>query len=247
MSNIKSVTTVEKVQLEGREVGSVMSDEKGFFYRPKGKSGLHNPKWDGEHFPTAKEVMKSVNGDPQATQATAEPVKGAKAGKATSKPDKAPKEPSKAAQVKKAEADTAKAKAEDAKEPANVPAPPVAKPEQPKPEPQLKPAPGSKPPVPSEWNTGKAVSKVRYKLVEATGPTGVQFLLYAGYEHPNGFKWNTLGGFMFLNEAAVDSFLEANGIYTNYATEKVDITGGYYDANKGVVLNYNSGQQQRLL
>jgi hypothetical protein len=240
MSNIKSVTTVEKVKLEGREVGSVMSDEKGFFYRPKGKSGLHNPKWDGEHFPTAKDVIKSVNGDPQATQATTEPVKSAKAGKDASKPDKAPKTPSKAAQVKTAATDTAKAKAEDAKEPANVPAQPVAKPEASKPEPELKPAPGGKAPA-------NNVPKVRYKLVEASGGAGVQFWLYAGYEHSTGFKWNSSGGIMFLNIEDVYTFMDLNAITLNYVPEQVDITGGYYDANKGVVLNYNSGQQQRLL
>jgi hypothetical protein len=90
-------------------------------------------------------------------------------------------------------------------------------------------------------------SKVRYKLVEASGAVGTHYWLYAGYEHATGFKWNGSGGFMFLNMNAVNDFLRSNGIDGNIEVETVDVTNGSYDPNKGVVALYKVGQQSLSL
>lgn len=226
----KTVTTIQTIKLDGKVTGLIMQDEAGYFYRPKGKSGLHSPKWDGQHFPTEAAVMKSINGDSQATQATAEPAKGAKASQAKEQAPKAPKAPTKAPTAPK---ETAKAEegtrwheglSQELEQLRTENA-------------QLKAA----------SSTYAGASKVRYKLVEASGTVGTHFWLYAGYEHAKGFKWNSSGGFMFLNMEAVESFLFLNGIALTSEVEKADVSHGHYDPNKGVVLHYKSGQQQALL
>ena len=102
----KSITTIETIKLEGRTVGKILQDEDGFFYRPGTAGGLHNPKKDGDHFPSVKAVMHSLNGDepdafPQATGVPVKPPKAPVAGKKSQgkptpqgKPDKAPVEAS---------------------------------------------------------------------------------------------------------------------------------------------------------
>lgn len=45
---------IELIGLDGKIIGCIMLDHKGYFYRPKrntiGKGG-YNPKWDGKYFP----------------------------------------------------------------------------------------------------------------------------------------------------------------------------------------------------
>ena len=82
----KTITTVETIKLEGRVVGKIMQDESGFFYRPGTAGGLHNPKKDGDHFPSVKAVMASVNGDKNVPQATIAPKVTTKAPKRVLEP-----------------------------------------------------------------------------------------------------------------------------------------------------------------
>lgn len=224
MSKTKSVTTVQTIKLDGGAVGLIMQDEAGYFYRPKGKSGLHNPKWDGEHFPTVAAVMQSVNGDSEALQATAEPVKGAKPNKGKPQPAKTPQSAPKAV--------TEASRPVEPVAPAKVPTPEKAA--------AVVPvvAPGA---VSSVIPAG-----VRYKLVETTGTVGTHYWLYAGYMHAKGFKWNGSGGFMFFDMEAVTEFLNLNGIPEPSTMETVDVTNGSYDPNKGVIPLYVPGQQTKM-
>lgn len=49
--------------LDGKIVGAVMRDDRGYFYRPKRNSitvGPHSTKWDGDHYPTQKECERTL-------------------------------------------------------------------------------------------------------------------------------------------------------------------------------------------
>jgi hypothetical protein len=63
---VKKPTQLRVVLLEGKLIGAIMLDEKGYFYRPKRNSitsGPHSEKWDGEHFPSDKACERSVYGE----------------------------------------------------------------------------------------------------------------------------------------------------------------------------------------
>lgn len=54
---------IEVISLDRKVIGAIMLDHKGYFYRPKkstiGKGG-HDPKWDGEHFPSIQELKLTL-------------------------------------------------------------------------------------------------------------------------------------------------------------------------------------------
>ncbi|MNY37010.1 hypothetical protein D3C86_1715380 [compost metagenome] len=79
------------------------------------------------------------------------------------------------------------------------------------------------------------------------GETGTQYWLYPGYTRAQGFKWESLGGFMFLTPEAVGEFLELNGIALTEEPETVDIRNGSYNPNKGVTPNDDPNGQRNLL
>lgn len=272
----KSISTVEKLMSGNILTGLIMQDEAGYFYRPKGVNGLHKPGKDGQHFQTAKEAKASqapgatsapgkqaptkpapqgLKPQPRATAAQAktsqEAPQGEKAPKATQSPQvKEPvapgglsaaqqeewfKELGDKTQGKAAKVGTPQAAYHLNAEAADKAADKLLTDSQEVAE--------NKAAIAAPGNA----SKVRYKLVEASGPIGLHFWLYAGYEHAKGFKWNGSGGFMFLTMEAVESFLRANGIGGTIEVETVDVTQGSYDPNKGVTPHDEPNGQRRLI
>lgn len=262
MSKVKAITTVAPVKVAGMEVGSIMQDKDGYFYRAKGGiNGPHDWRKDNDHRPTIEDVKQDLPPGATIPQVKApQERKGASQGQ---KPQTNPTTaaPGKAAQVKQAQADMqaikaaqeAPQKAAQAKEPAKPTQSPQAKPQE---------APAAPAPqvhavafeglteairAASQSVAGGAPSLVRYKLVQALGDTGPQFWLYPGYNRPQGFKWESLGGVMFLSLDAVGEFLELNGIAVTEEVETVDIRKGSYNPNKGVTPNDDANGQRNLL
>lgn len=253
----KSISTVEKIMSGSVLTGLIMQDESGFFYRPKGVNGLHKPGKDGDHYPTAKEAKaaqgpgasvppgKPGQDKPQGKQSA--PGKPLGASQAPAKVDKAPTAAHAAHKAASGLVKPLAGKADD-KEPNKPQAAHhlTAKAGQEEADKLLQLSQEVAEHKVASAAPGSA-SKVRYKVVEASGPVGLHFWLYAGYEHTKGFKWNGSGGFMFLNMEAVENFLRANGIGGTIEVETVDVTNGSYDPNKGVTPHDEPNGQRRLI
>lgn len=236
----KFINTIETL-----ESGSIMQDNSGFFFRPKGASGLHKPGRDGEHMPSLKDVKQSLKAASAAPGKPA-PTKPAPQGL---KPQPRAEAQAKTAQVKAEVQPQAKSSQEapQAKEPPQV----IRVTELAQEAEHLRNEVERLRLENEQLKAGSVApgnaSKVRHKVVEASGPMGLHFWLYAGYEHVRGFKWNGSGGFMFLTMEALENFLRANGIGGTIEVETVDVTNGNYDPNKGVIPNDDANGQRRLL
>lgn len=271
MSKTKTINTVAPVKVAGMEVGSILQDKDGYFYRAKGGlTGAHDWRKDNDHRPTIDDVKQDL--PPGAT------IPQVKAPQERKGPGLAPQGQKPQAQDKGGDAKTSQAKPQEtpqkpaqAKEtpqatqspqgkPATAQVSPKASPEaaqagQDKLDPALIHATisGAKPVALDELKRSSnsvaagMPSQVRYKLVEAQGQTGTQFWLYPGYNRPQGFKWESLGGFMFLDLGAVETFLTLNGITITEEVEKADVRQGSYNPNKGVTPNDDPNGQRNLI
>lgn len=273
MSKVKTITTVAPVKVAGMEVGSIMQDKDGYFYRAKGLSGAHDWRKDNDHRPTIDDVKQDLPPGGTIPQVKAPQEKKGQASKPAPQgqkpqpkaeaPQKAPqaKETPQATQSPQVKPDHAQTKPQEAAKAGQE------RHKGNKPDPRLihATASGVKPVSPGEevktlvreslerieeqrkaQGPGHA-SKVRYKLVEAQGRYGVQYWLYPGYNRPQGFKWESLSGFMFLSLADVETFLALNGIAITEEVEKADVSQGSYNPNKGVIPNDDPNGQRNLL
>lgn len=208
-------------------MGKILQDEQGYFYRPGTAGGLHKPGKDGDHMPSIKAVMASLNGD---DSGQGEPVTTAKS---QAKPVTASK-PAKAAKV---------VKAPSGKKPGS--STPVGK------DPVAinklqEQVIQSLQKIEERRELATAevpVTKVRYKLVEQLSIVGTHYWLYVGYEWPQGFKWQSMAVGMFRSVEDVEQFITLNGITLDPTREQVDVRNGSYSPNKGLIRHDSKGQQ----
>jgi hypothetical protein len=58
----KKPQQIELIALDGKIIGAIMKDERGYFYRPKRTSITKGPrnKWDGEYYARIADLKKSL-------------------------------------------------------------------------------------------------------------------------------------------------------------------------------------------